>query len=108
MVPEAIREFMLSAKPRMIMVHVHLMKKALKITKDFSSREIQTHLSLEDNEATDFSRILYFCKIFNPSSLLLLSTEIHLGNDTANSCQVEEISLSDAFHRINTTVFGRT
>lgn len=105
MIPEPIKESMFSAKPRMIMMCVHLIWTALKLIKEFSSIETQTQLSLK---ATDFSRILYFCKIFNPSSLLLLTTEIHLGNDTANSFQVEENSLSDAFHRINTTVLGRT
>lgn len=108
MIPEPIKESMLSAKPKMIMMHVHLIWRVLKLTKDFSSRETQNNLSLDNSEATDFSRIFYFCKTFNASSLLLLSTEIHLGNDTANSCQVEENSLSDAFHRINTIVFGRT
>lgn len=51
MIPEPIRESILSAKPRMIMMHVHLIQRALKLIKDFSSREMQTHLSLEDNEA---------------------------------------------------------
>lgn len=108
MIPEPIRESMLCAYSRTIMMHAHLIQRTFKLIKVFTSREMQTHLSLEDNEAIYFSRILYFCEIFNPSNLLLLGTDIHLGNDTANSCQVEENSLSDAFHRIKTTVFDRT
>lgn len=71
--------------------------KSLKINQGFFTvRTLRPSFSCKEWIITgaDFSGVSYFCKIFNPLSLLLLSTENQLGNDTANSHQVKENSLS--------------
>lgn len=86
------------------MKHVHLYLKRLKTNKRFFiMRNFKPHFSCKESSitGTDFSSILYFCKIFNPSSSLLLSTGRHLGNDTTNSYHVEKTVYGLSQNKLN-------